>query len=417
MFAGKSREYNGICDICGFKKKNYELRKRWDGYWVCNEDWESRHILDFYRTKNDTHTLPITRSDPVITTQYEYRRNNAIQTEDFTATSNWTVNQGTVTTQSIVNPNGVLQACSKLSETVGPAVTAWINNNNVATFNRNNAPWTNSIYVKPNGRIWIVGQQQMMDGTLATANFLLSGNGRIGSISNCYWANISSEANGWYRISFCYNGSLGASANSCTFYVADGDGDNTVVGDGVSGYYFWGFQQEQSLVPLSNSSVIPAVLNTVIGTRRTPSAYQPVLDTTAIPAPYPTPITTSDTWVPTLTGGSNQFCAGAVKINAKYLVTGSVLTFTVEFQCEPGGYMRFNGNNMVLPKPSVTAGTWRITSSEGGFTSPPGGIPSGFTGTIAAAASTMGPLNSGPSFFSNRVDVPVTLTITGSYGV
>jgi hypothetical protein len=61
--ASKSYEYNAICDICGFKKKSYELQKRWDGYWVCKEDWEPRHILDFYRTKNDTHQLPFTRPD------------------------------------------------------------------------------------------------------------------------------------------------------------------------------------------------------------------------------------------------------------------------------------------------------------------------------------------------------------------
>ncbi len=59
----KSYEYNGICDICGFKKKSYELRRRWDGFWVCKEDWEQRHILDFYRTKNDVHKLPFTRPD------------------------------------------------------------------------------------------------------------------------------------------------------------------------------------------------------------------------------------------------------------------------------------------------------------------------------------------------------------------
>jgi hypothetical protein len=63
MRAGKSYEYNGICDVCGFKKKSFELRKRWDGYWVCDEDWEARHILDFYRTKNDVHNLPFTRPD------------------------------------------------------------------------------------------------------------------------------------------------------------------------------------------------------------------------------------------------------------------------------------------------------------------------------------------------------------------
>jgi len=60
---GKSYEYNAICDVCGFKFKNYELKKRWDGYMVCDADWETRHIADFYRTKNDTHNLPFTRPD------------------------------------------------------------------------------------------------------------------------------------------------------------------------------------------------------------------------------------------------------------------------------------------------------------------------------------------------------------------
>jgi hypothetical protein len=59
----KSYQYNGVCDVCGFKKKSYELRKRWDGFMVCEEDWEPRHVLDFYKTRNDTHQLPWTRPD------------------------------------------------------------------------------------------------------------------------------------------------------------------------------------------------------------------------------------------------------------------------------------------------------------------------------------------------------------------
>ena len=61
---GKSYEYNGICDRCGFKKKSYEVDKTWDGYWVCKDTcWEPRHILDFYKTRSDTHTLPFIRDD------------------------------------------------------------------------------------------------------------------------------------------------------------------------------------------------------------------------------------------------------------------------------------------------------------------------------------------------------------------
>lgn len=56
--------YNVICDVCGFKFKNTELKKRWDGLWVCKDDWETRHPLDFYKPRNDTHTLPYTRPEP-----------------------------------------------------------------------------------------------------------------------------------------------------------------------------------------------------------------------------------------------------------------------------------------------------------------------------------------------------------------
>jgi hypothetical protein len=59
----KSYEYNALCDVCGFKKKATDLRRRWDGFMVCKDDWEQRHPLDFYRTRNDTHLLPFIRSD------------------------------------------------------------------------------------------------------------------------------------------------------------------------------------------------------------------------------------------------------------------------------------------------------------------------------------------------------------------
>lgn len=60
MRSGKSYEYNVECPICGFKKKNYEMKRRWDGLMVCKDDWEMRHPMDFYRAKNDAHKLPYT---------------------------------------------------------------------------------------------------------------------------------------------------------------------------------------------------------------------------------------------------------------------------------------------------------------------------------------------------------------------
>ena len=57
-----SYDYNAICDSCGLQFKASQLRKRWDGLMVCKDDWEQRHIADFYYTRNDTHILPYIRT-------------------------------------------------------------------------------------------------------------------------------------------------------------------------------------------------------------------------------------------------------------------------------------------------------------------------------------------------------------------
>ncbi len=58
-----SYEYNALCQSCKFKVPASSLRLRWDGLWVCKDDWEPRHPSDFYRNRNDTHKLPFILSD------------------------------------------------------------------------------------------------------------------------------------------------------------------------------------------------------------------------------------------------------------------------------------------------------------------------------------------------------------------
>lgn len=41
--------WNVICDVCGRKFKNTDVRKRWDGLVVCDKDYETRHIADFIK--------------------------------------------------------------------------------------------------------------------------------------------------------------------------------------------------------------------------------------------------------------------------------------------------------------------------------------------------------------------------------
>src|SRR5258706_8408125 len=69
----RSGKYNTICDVCGFKFKDTDLRKRWDGLMVCERDWEQRHPQELLRPVPDQTKLPWTRpegNDQFITPNY-----------------------------------------------------------------------------------------------------------------------------------------------------------------------------------------------------------------------------------------------------------------------------------------------------------------------------------------------------------
>jgi hypothetical protein len=57
-------EWNAICDQCGRKYKASQLRKRWDGLMVCQDDWETRHPQDFVRGVKEDTSVPWTRPEP-----------------------------------------------------------------------------------------------------------------------------------------------------------------------------------------------------------------------------------------------------------------------------------------------------------------------------------------------------------------
>lgn len=66
----KSGEYNAICDVCGFKRKDNQLIPRWDGLMVCSPIvkqgcWEPRHPQDFIRPIPDQKALPWTRPENI----------------------------------------------------------------------------------------------------------------------------------------------------------------------------------------------------------------------------------------------------------------------------------------------------------------------------------------------------------------
>lgn len=62
-------DWNAICQVCGFKFKANQLRKRWDSLMVCKEDWEPRHPQDLIKQPKEDTSVPWTspeRSDTFI---------------------------------------------------------------------------------------------------------------------------------------------------------------------------------------------------------------------------------------------------------------------------------------------------------------------------------------------------------------
>ena len=61
--------WNARCDVCGFKRKSFEMQPRWDGAMVCMPSvhegcWEPRHPQDFVRARPDGQPPPWLRPDP-----------------------------------------------------------------------------------------------------------------------------------------------------------------------------------------------------------------------------------------------------------------------------------------------------------------------------------------------------------------
>ena len=56
-------DHNAQCFRCGFKRKAGELRKQWQGYWVCPEHWEPRQPQDFVKGVKDDQSVPWSQPD------------------------------------------------------------------------------------------------------------------------------------------------------------------------------------------------------------------------------------------------------------------------------------------------------------------------------------------------------------------
>ena len=59
----KTGDYNAICDSCGRKFKASTMLKRWDGLFVCKDDWEVKHPQLSLRVQGDKQWVPIPRPE------------------------------------------------------------------------------------------------------------------------------------------------------------------------------------------------------------------------------------------------------------------------------------------------------------------------------------------------------------------
>ena len=56
-------DWNTLCDVCGMKFKASDLRRRWDGFMVCVDDWEPEHPMNDFNPKFGSPHIDWQRGD------------------------------------------------------------------------------------------------------------------------------------------------------------------------------------------------------------------------------------------------------------------------------------------------------------------------------------------------------------------
>lgn len=124
-------DWNGLCGVCGFKYKFSDLRRRWDGLFVCRKDYEPRQPQDFVRAVPDRQAVPVTRPERA-NTFIEDTTPDAFSFADITG-----VIPGTVITSAPISVNG-LNGAATLSVSGG-------------SYKKNDSPFTTEAGVAANG--------------------------------------------------------------------------------------------------------------------------------------------------------------------------------------------------------------------------------------------------------------------------
>jgi len=57
------KEWNAVCDRCGFEYKASKLREEWTGLMVCKGCWEPRHPQELLQVRGEDQAVPWSRPE------------------------------------------------------------------------------------------------------------------------------------------------------------------------------------------------------------------------------------------------------------------------------------------------------------------------------------------------------------------
>jgi hypothetical protein len=177
----------------------------------------------------------------------EQRTNLVLRSEEFDD-AYWTKTSGSITTNTVVAPDGTLTGDKLVEDSGVLAAPPRIRRDIITTGNH-----TASVYAKAGERNWLRLQRQ--SGASPNAWFDLA-TGTLGTVESGLTASIQAVGNGWYRCSI-------VKSDDSRFQFSIADADNSTAGytgNGFSGLFIWGAQLEAGAFP---TSYIPTVASQV----------------------------------------------------------------------------------------------------------------------------------------------------------